>query len=294
MSAPGLRLERLMFWSAPITLACLFVMFASMAYNNQTELLKARCHAKAESIIRTDIKKYQSLWEEEKQDKSYPWTKYHESVLSAFISSSGCWDILDESIKDEDYKLNPEALSNKLNEQSKTAKGKTVNYYGVEIPDKATINFFGTKVGIEFIVFIQSLQVALVPILAIWLGSIFQTRHREIMILLRTEDIAHTFPHILNVYPAGYLPSLRKRDFFAQHAEKFWGALYLFIRLLFLLIIIGPPIAFFLVGLYNTSTSTNFFIQFIIGFFLVITGLCIVIIEMTLYSKIFPGPTPLR
>jgi hypothetical protein len=272
-------------------------MFASIAYSEKAEVKTADCYGRARVLVMDDISIYRKLWSEEGQEKRYPWTKYQERIINDFIRNSGCWDTL-KALEDKIYRDHPDDLMVFLDSEVKKVDYNSLSYYGVDIPDKATVGVFGTKIKIGFRVFIQSLQVALVPILVIWIGSIYQTRFRELQTVVKADDVSLTFPHIINMYPIGYFPSMRKKNFLARHADKIWGFFYLIIRWVYVSIVIVPPIVFFLAGLYYASLLNSQFapaiLWFIIGLFVAMLGLGVFVVEFFAFYKVFPGNNPLR
>ncbi|MDH1007570.1 hypothetical protein N5J43_01555 [Pseudomonas nicosulfuronedens] len=278
-----------MFWSAPITLACIFVMFVSLAYNDETDRQLARCLIKSSELIDSNSK-LQDLWDKSSQKSDLTLSVYHSEIITTLIiGNSDCWPKLnkfDEQIKT----AHPNDLSSLLKNEAKKIYATPLNFYGVEIPEKATIGIIGTNIKIDFLPFIRSLQIALSPILIIWLGSIYQTRHRELQIVSRSEDIAEIFPHIVNVYPVGFFPSIKRKRFLAKYRREILGGYFILLRATYISIIIVPPTLFFITGMYYTGDVKNFLPQLAFGTLLVLFNIAILAGETTVFYKVFPGP----
>ena len=127
---------------------------------------------------------------------------------------------------------------------------KPIKDYGVELPDHATLSVLGTPLRMELLAFTQWLQFALAPVLVLWLGSLYHTRRRECYFIKRMRDVRQLFPHVVNIYPQGEMPPLRKRNRLAYFVRR--SVPYFFfplVRALILAFFIGAPIVTYLTSL---------------------------------------------
>jgi hypothetical protein len=291
VSAPGLRYERLLFWSAPITFATLMVFLVAAAFDTQKDRVIARCYISAADILTNDLEALGELWPSKVMQHEY------EYAVSIFLISkdvdTDCFRILEEALFGRSS-LSPEEVISKFQEDAKKTFSAPLEFYGVEIPDKATINIFGTKINIGLMSFVQTLQLALTPILLLWLGSLYHTRLREILSINLASELIDVFPHVINIFPVGHFPDLRKKNWIAFHAPKMVGLLFFIVRISFLMIFVGPPIIFYILSLYFLPIGNYFFISYFLGSFVIMVGFGIFVIEATIFWKVFPGPAKLR
>ncbi|MBS0436868.1 MAG: hypothetical protein JSR75_18605 [Proteobacteria bacterium] len=163
----------------------------------------------------------------------------------------GCFNFGSQFIWDMSIQT-PTALIQSLRDKAQELKlPRAIRDSGVELPDHATLNIFGTPLRMDLLVFTQWLQLALAPVMALWLGSLYQTRRRECYYIKRMRDIRQLFPHILNVYPQGKLPSLRKRNravYLVRAAIPYF--VFPFGRLLILAFFVGAPTLTYLMSLF--------------------------------------------
>lgn len=94
-------------------------------------------------------------------------------------------------------------------------KNTPLQFRGIEIPQKADVGILGTNIKVSFDSLTAALQISLAPVLIIWLGSLYNTRYRESLLIGKSNDISLMFPHLINIYPAIDLPTLRKRSYIA-------------------------------------------------------------------------------
>ena len=100
------------------------------------------------------------------------------------------------------------------------------------------------------------MQVVLAPLLLLWLGSLYNTRHRESLLIGRMKDVSALYPHLINVYPV----VLRGNTAWDPPRKKSWSkyvllvfgmpAIYALIRIALLLIFVGPPVAFYWLSIF--------------------------------------------
>lgn len=90
---------------------------------------------------------------------------------------------------------------------------------------------FGTTIGLPVVVFTQWLQVSLAPLILLWLASLYNTRFRELACTAQARNHTDIFPHILNVYATGPIPTLNRKSYPKLGLIKFILLSFLFIRI---------------------------------------------------------------
>jgi hypothetical protein len=95
----------------------------------------------------------------------------------------------------------PKVLIDQINEERSRILDRPAVIWGIQSPRIVALQYGGLdyKVPSEFLA--TALAVALAPLLIGWLGSVYITRQRELMILSTLEDYKLAFPHILNLMP---------------------------------------------------------------------------------------------
>lgn len=300
MASPGIRYERLLFWAAPITLVACAVFIATFAYNNQEEIFAANCYDSASAVIELNKPELEAKWLGIFEDKKLVKknigmaSDYNLRISHLFIYGSPfkCWKFIDGSGVARDQK--PNDISSQYKALSSELRKKPVVLYGISIPDKATIGLGGTKLDIPMAVFVQALQLALAPVMLLWLGSLYHTRLRESIKINRTDDIVELHPHVINIYPIGYYPDLRKKSWWKARAPFFWGIFFFSVRVLLLGIFVLPSILLYLASLFYQPVFGYWVINFFSGFFVFLYGLGIFFMETVSAGKVFKGSSPLR
>jgi hypothetical protein len=295
MSTIGLRYERLLFWAAPITLAACAVFIANLGYNTQQERLDATCYDKAANAIKDHEQDFSNRWRQVEKDRkregdrSVESTYYNRdiSVMLIYAIHSECWQL----INDQKIELiqNPSKLIELFTNNSETLKKKPIRMYGIEIPDTATVSVLGTSIKIAIGTFIQALQVALAPVLLLWLGSLYHTRLREALSLKKIDSILSVYPHVINVFPTGTYPALRKKNFWLYHAPTINATFHYLVRLSLLLVFIAPSVILYISSLTFQPIFTDWSINLFIGFWISIYSLGILLMELSFGKKHFQG-----
>ncbi|RRW46511.1 hypothetical protein EGJ52_03870 [Pseudomonas luteola] len=306
----GVRYERLLFWAAPITLAAFAVFIATLGYNTLDERVKGRCYSEAARIVESKSQALQILWikrvEQNKKSKAtyLKDNNYRLAVGKVLIfgldPGFDCW----EKIKDNsdnhkndgrvDLDQEPSVLVKAFNAKASELLSKPVNFNGIEIPDKATINIMGTKIQTAMSGFIQALQVALAPVMVLWLGSLYHTRLRESLKMNQSDDLLAVHPHVINIYPVGYYPDLRKKSFIKSAAPALWGGFFMILRITILAVFVAPSVIFYLWSLLYQPVFGYWSINFAAGTWVVLFSFGIFILESLTYDKHFHGTSPLR
>jgi hypothetical protein len=300
MSSPGVRYERLLFWAAPITLAACAVFIAALGYNTQEERVNAKCFESAADVIVLNKSDLVSEWikvmAEQKKAPRYRSEdlEYGRKVSIKLIYGTdiSCWSLIDA--KDYNLRQEPSKLIQDFILLAQELRLKPVKMYGIEIPDTATVSIIGTKIQIAMATLIQALQVALAPIILLWLGSLYHTRLREIEIYKGNNNILVAHPHVINVFPFGYYPDLRKRNFIRSKAPVIWGALFCIIRLSLISIFVAPSVFLYLGSLFYQPIFTYWSINVFSGFWVVMFSVGILVMEAQASTLHFNGPIALR
>lgn len=187
-------------------------------------------------------------------------------------------------------KQGPAALIESLRGDSRKLQATPIRYYGVELPEKATIGIFGTSVSVELRLFSNLLQIVLAPLLLLWLGSLYNTRYRESLIIAKAKVITEAFPHLVNVYPAVRYPDLRRRSPIKARLHHLFAFLYAAIRISLMLMFVGPAVA--AAGIVLLHESQYFpgllLLASLVGIFALVVILCELLPWH--YTKTFPGP----
>lgn len=300
MSSPGVRYERLLFWAAPITLAASAVFIAALGYNTQEERVSAKCYESAAGVITINKSSLDNDWikvvgEQKKGSRSHSeeidYVK-NVSIKLIYGTAISCWSLIDA--KDYNLRQEPSKLIQGFSSYAQELRIKPVKMYGIEIPDTATISVTGTKIQIAMATLIQVLQVALAPIMLLWLGSLYHTRLREIEVYKGKNDILIAHPHVINVFPFGYYPDLRKRNFIKSKAPLIWGAMFFLVRASLISIFVAPSVILYLGSLFYQPIFTYWPINIFSGFWVVMFAFGILVMEIQASTLHFNGPNALR
>ena len=296
----GLRYERMLLLSAPLTLSALLILFIAVASDNQQERQQAKCAAEAATVLESHKAELDLAWAQRalniKQRLSNDYN-YRFAVKKAWMHGlnvgSVCYHSMD-SKKDGELEQSPQDLIGSLRKTAETVAKVPLRWYGVEIPEFASLNFFGTEIKIELIRLTQALQLALAPLLLLWLGSMYGTRYRETMLVGESQKVTDIFPHLINVYAVGRIPDLRKKSWTQYCFPSLVLGLYTTIRIILVGVFIGPPLIFYLLGLYflHVDSYSGYFVA--LGCLLGMFGLMNFFVELFPWhvKKIFPYKYP--
>ena len=247
LSNLGRRYERLLFFAAPLALASILTLFVVFASNTQIERSTARCYESAASLIETKKDEADEAWNLYAKSKTSTAAKIDyvfklRKILIDTRLGSSCWAIVIEEV--ELRALDGiEALMTSLRTDSKRLFATPVRYPGVELPEKATVSLLGTAATIDLQLFVSMLQVVLAPLLLLWLGSLYNTRYRESLLIGRAKLVTEVFPHLINVYPAVRYPEPRRRSYFKPYLSHLFAVMYTLTRVALLLMLVGPIVA---------------------------------------------------
>ena len=182
----GLRYERLLFFAGPLSLLTLLVLFVAIATDQQEDRHLARCYNMAASAIAAHKKVLDAAWgaqidriaTRQGKDYQYELAIQHAFIDSILLTNPRCYSKLDRAPGLDLYSA-PDTLIDSYRKLSATVPRKPMSMHGVDMPEKATIGILGTKITVDLVSFSRALQIGLAPVLLLWLGSLYNTRHRE-------------------------------------------------------------------------------------------------------------------
>jgi hypothetical protein len=209
----GLRYERLLILAGPMSFATLMVLFIAIASVSQKEKFEARCLELGAATFAEKKDSLQAAWDD--PDRLYSASYYKLALNKAWIYSNhrsigdDCYDIIDSQI-DGKASLSPSDIIEKFQLEANALKRTPLQFHDVEIPERATVNILGTDVKIGLMTFTQVTQVALAPLLLLWLGSLYTTRLRESLQVASASTLSEVFPHSVNIYSIIKFPPLKK------------------------------------------------------------------------------------
>ncbi|WP_447733565.1 hypothetical protein [Pseudomonas shirazensis] len=293
-----MRYERLLFWAAPITLAACAVLIITLGHNTYEDRRVANCYDQAAVVIESDAQLV-GAWSiaqlESKRDRSkVPIIMYGGDVAKKLIYglNSTCWNGLVE--QRDSLEQSPISLVGEFKKNAEDLRKKPIKLYGVEIPDVATVGLAGTKIQIAMSSFVQAFQIALAPIMLLWLGSLYHTRQREITSIKMSESILSVHPHVINVFPVGYYPELRRKNWFRAKAPFAWSFIFALIRMSLVAIFILPSSALYVGSLFYQPMFGYWLLNCFAGAWVFLYALGALMIEVDVGVKHFPGANALR
>lgn len=292
-STIGRRYERLLFWAGPLAVLCILVLFVAVASDQQEERRRANCLRLSATALQQNATDLDNVFAG--QEVKFPsgstadyWLALRYVLIPVEVRGE-CRGRLKEmspsSIKE--WKVPPEKLASNYKAQAEALEKTPISLYGIEMPEKSTINIFGTQITMRVETLVRVMQFALGPVLLLWLGSLYHTRHRETLMIARIPDLTQLYPHLINVYPVllfeknGRMLELRRKSWIAYSFERFalpaWFAL---VRSSLLSVFVGPPVAAYLMSLVLVH-SADFAAIFIgIGFFVFLFATAVLLVEI--------------
>lgn len=280
--ALGRRYERLMLLTAPMTFATGLLLFVALALNNQQEMVRANCLNEGAYALEksADVK---AKWEGARPvSNNYAWGIYYKIALSAAlmdvpripsgVSEQNCKKYL-EGLVETRFRASPAEIIAKLRQEARGAIDAPFEFYGVELPEKASVGLLGTTIKFRWSQLSLLLVAVLGPLMMLWYASIYQTRYRETQLIARAKSIWEVFPHSVNNYPVIEVPTFRKKTFGARYIP-ISNAVFAFIyRSMVVSMCTAPPSAAYLLSLYYLGSTENYSfvlygtIGILVGFF---------------------------
>jgi len=296
LSSFGRRYERLLFFAAPLALASILTLFVVFASNTQVERGTARCYEAAASMMDAKRDQADEAWNTyvKRKRSSAAKIEYVYSLRKLLIDTrlgSSCWNVvLDEVERRSSNGI--EAFVSSLRADSKRLFAAPVRYPGVELPEKATIGLLGTKALIDLQLFISMLQIVLAPLLLLWLGSLYNTRYRETLLIGRAKLVTEVFPHLINVYPAVRYPEPRRRSYIKPYLSHLFAAMYAITRICLLSVFVGPIVAAYIASVLLVDAGPYALLLYVLAAGVAVFSLALLLCEFLPwhFGKTFPGP----
>lgn len=261
----GRRYEKLLFMAGPISLICIIIFFISIASSNDKPRLEERCQNMAIRVLGNVEPKLNKAWIESSKAKPHSMASlsYELALQNAWIYGAlqtHCYNIINR-ILEKNANIAPENLLGFIRSQAakseKAIDDTPLQYWGVEIPGTAQINIFGTNISISANSLAVALQITMLPVILLWLSSLYNTRVREILVLDRLSEPQDIFPHITNLFYIEIPILKKKRSVLRPYRFKVFGVIYAVLRSLLLVMFIAPPIVFYLMSIYLTIFSSE-------------------------------------
>lgn len=293
----GLRYERLLILSAPISFACMLLAFISVASEAVTDRKIADCYDNASLIVERNMDDLKSKWNQRAKIGKIEFANEYVHALAKHmiygLNSSCDYKI---GTQDTNRSISPDLFADKLKQEANRLRqesaNKPVRSYGIEMPEKAKIVFFGIGITINILTLAQVLQFLLAPILILWLGSLFNTRYRETLLIESAKLISELHPHCINIYLNARLPDLRKKSKAAYYLKIAIPYIPTIFRILLLSIFVVPPTVLYCASLFFLGSEDHIALPLAAG------GLVFCFAFVNLFSEInpwhsgktFPGP----
>lgn len=242
----GKRFEKLLFLSIPITLAAFFVLLVSSSSNLKIENSPLNCFQDFAVALTKNAAEIDESWKFSQPitQSKYWGGDYKYELTKALISIknySFCYDLLN-SVLQQQFKRSPkdflEMISKKIEELQKSPH----NFAGFEIPKIIKLNFFSAEFKINVSDFTKIIQILLAPIFLLWLGSLYNTRYREIIEIEKIENLSKVFPHALNLFHVSYFKINRSKYKTLLYFPNFVFFVYATTRVIFLALFVLPSV----------------------------------------------------
>ena len=291
----GRRFERLLLFSAPLTFAALVLLFIASATNSQADKVRAKCYLQAADALSDSKESLEKEWNKD-QPLSDPTNQSNYKFSIDMALSHGlmpelidCYQSMGKEV-DKRSHASPDDVINLLQKDAKTLLSTPLEFFGIEIPEAATINVSGMNIKIEMTPITIILQITLAPLLILWLASIYGTRLREIQFISAATDINEVFPHAINAYPVGTLQPARKKHWFNARRTILIALWYFLIRVGFLLVFVGPPLTAYVLSLFLLHMYQDFFTFMILTALILMVAIGPFLLEASAlhFWKIFP------
>ncbi len=191
-----------------------------------------------------------------------------------------------------DPKKSPDVLISAVQTQLQRLQSKPTSVWGIETPHLLQLQYAGLDYKFPFGFISGVLAIALAPLIVGWLGALYATRQRELVLISAIEDYKLAFPHILNLLPVVFSMTerlvTRPTPIKTQTiTRKINQALLLLYRLLVILVLALPLVVGFscsLSQLWAVVNSVSYL--FYLGIFMV-TVMCIQLLSLLLQEDIF-------
>lgn len=294
LSILGRRYERLLFFAAPLSLASVLILFVAFATETQKERATARCYENGAKLPATEAAK--SAWSDFIVAKrsalamiAYQYNLRQLLIIEGRLASDCYTPLLDEIVPRA--KEGPQALILSLQQEAARLSATPIKYPGVEIPEKANMSLMGTAIAIDLTLFARLLQVVLAPLMLLWLGSLYNTRYRESLLIENAKLVTDVFPHLINVYPAIRYPEPRRRSYLQPYYKHIFAFIYACVRAGLLLMFVGPAVLAYSASIILLSANNYSTLIACLAVLVVLFASALLLCEFFPwhYNKTFPG-----
>jgi hypothetical protein len=284
--------------SGPLTVVAVIVLLVTFSSTTQNERVLAKCLEVAIQTLKDKREELDTHWNAYVQDKKkskYFVNNYKYQLTMTWISpgiSSGCHGDV-KPLLEQGADTPPAKLIETFGARVSELRATPLQFRGIEIPEKAEISMLGTNVKVRLESLAALLQLSLAPVLIIWLGSLYNTRYRESQIIGKARDTTVVFPHLINVYPAVDIPTLRKHSRLAYWIPpaRVIFSMYSLTRVGLIAFVVSPAVGCYLTSLILLPIDGIAWLSFLSGALVVLFALSVVVVELLPWhaAKIFPG-----
>lgn len=127
-----------------------------------------------------------------------PYRSALQKIVSDSTTHSENYAFILEQI---DQSKSPSEITETLREQEKISEIKTVSMWGIVAPNNFSITYGNGSYIIPLNVIVVIIMLTVTPAIIAWMGSLYITRNRELLEIIKTDDLKNTFPHLLNIFP---------------------------------------------------------------------------------------------
>jgi hypothetical protein len=131
-------------------------------------------------------------------------------IISDVVASARGRSTDYELNKYANFKISPAELQRKLQEQLQAIENTPTNVWGILTPSHFQLEYAGREYQFPFSFVSEVLEIILAPLIVGWLGAIYATRQRELLLIAKLENYKLAFPYILNFLPVQFTFSQQK------------------------------------------------------------------------------------
>lgn len=275
------------------------MLFMALALSNQQERALADCYEEAAGNIEARERSLNTSWESAKPvTPSLYWGLEYRTALNRAATDNfqfrDCFSVVNAEVEKRS-RNSPREIINSLRKDAK-GTAKAIAMYGVELPDKASADLFGTPIRIEIATATHILQIALGPILFLWLNSLYSTRYRETLLIAEAKAAVDIFPHAINIYPTFILKPPRKKNWVMLYAPHLIAAFYSVTRVGLVSIFAIPPTVAYIWSLWALNSSSLDVLFVVLGVLVGSASFAVLVNEIQPWHvlKGFKGRAPRR
>ena len=268
-----------------------------MASEAVADKKKADCYDSAALLVEKNEQDLEAKWKQREKIGKVEFANEYVSALATYmIYGLGSRCEYKIGTQDTNNAIPPAEFAEKLKLEARKIREesakKPVRSYGIEMPEKVRMDFFGVGISINVLTLAQVLQLTLAPILVLWLGSLFNTRYRETILIERAAWIFDLYPHCINIYLDAKIPELRKRSKLGYYLKIAIPYIPTVFRILLLSIFIVPPTVLYCASLFYLGSEDYVALSLSAGLLVVSFTFANVVLEINPWhsGKTFPGP----